>query len=106
MEVLVYLLQTEIRNSLSSDQVKITIIDKKDWFMVGFAKLWILNGSRTFENSIGHLNQLEKKEINFIKDEITSIDLENKNLKISTQNISYDYLLISLGAQAQKKFLD
>ena len=89
---------TEIRNSLSSDQVKITVIDKKDWFMVGFAKLWILNGSRTFENSIGSLKELEKKDINFVKDEITSIDLENKNVKTSTQSISYDYLLISLGA--------
>ncbi|KEQ56573.1 Pyridine nucleotide-disulfide oxidoreductase protein [Marine Group I thaumarchaeote SCGC AAA799-E16] len=88
----------EIRNSLSSSQVKITIIDKKDWFMVGFAKLWIINGTRTFENSIGHLNELEKKEINFLKDEILSIDLQNKNVKTKQQNISYDFLVISLGA--------
>ena len=88
----------EIRNSLSSSQVKITIIDKKDWFMVGFAKLWIINGTRTFENSIGHLNQLEKKEINFIQDEILSIDLQNKSVKTKQENISYDFLVISLGA--------
>lgn len=88
----------EIRNSLSSDQVRITLIDKKDWFMVGFAKLWILNGSRTFENSIGSLQELERKEISFIKEEVASIDLENKNVKTSAQSISYDYLLISLGA--------
>lgn len=88
----------EIRNSLSSSQVKITIIDKKDWFMVGFAKLWIINGTRTFENSIGHLSQLEKKEINFILDEILSIDLQNKNIKTKQENISYDFLVISLGA--------
>ncbi|KFM14365.1 Pyridine nucleotide-disulfide oxidoreductase protein [Marine Group I thaumarchaeote SCGC AAA799-D11] len=88
----------EIRNSLSSSQVKITIIDKKDWFMVGFAKLWIINGTRTFENSIGHLNELEKKAINFLKDEILSIDLQNKNVKTKQQNISYDFLVISLGA--------
>ena len=88
----------EIRNSLSSSQVKITIIDKKDWFMVGFAKLWIINGTRTFENSIGHLNQLEKKEINFMQDEILSIDLQNKNVKTKQENISYDFLVISLGA--------
>ena len=88
----------KIRNSLSSSQVKITIIDKKDWFMVGFAKLWIINGTRTFENSIGHLNQLEKKEINFIQDEILSIDLQNKNVKTKQENISYDFLVISLGA--------
>ena len=88
----------EIRNSLSSSQVKITIIDKKDWFMVGFAKLWIINGTRTFENSIGHLNQLEKKDINFMQDEILSIDLQNKNVKTKQENISYDFLVISLGA--------
>ncbi|WP_428325135.1 NAD(P)/FAD-dependent oxidoreductase [Nitrosopumilus sp.] len=88
----------EIRNSLSSSQVKITIIDKKDWFMVGFAKLWIINGTRTFKNSIGDLNQLEKKEINFMQDEILSIDLQNKNVKTKQENVSYDFLVISLGA--------
>jgi len=71
----------ELRNTLSSSQVKITVIDKKDWFMVGFAKLWIINGTRTFENSTGSLNELQKKEIDFIKDEILSINFENKNVK-------------------------
>ena len=88
----------ELRNSLSSSQVKITVIDKKDWFMVGFAKLWIINGTRTFENSIGSLNELSKKEITFIKDEIVKIDLENRNVKTISQNIQYDYLIISMGA--------
>ena len=88
----------ELRNTLPSSQVKITVIDKKDWFMVGFAKLWIINGTRTFENSIGSLNELPKKEINFIKDEILSIDLQNKNVKTTSQNISYDFLIISMGS--------
>jgi len=88
----------ELRNSLPSSQVKITVIDKKDWFMVGFAKLWIINGTRTFENSIGSLNQLSKKEINFIKDEILTINLENKNIKTKSQTITFDFLIISMGA--------
>ena len=88
----------ELRNTLSSSQVKITVIDKKDWFMVGFAKLWIINGTRTFENSIGSLNELQKKEIDFIKDEILSINLENKNVKIKSKEISFDFLIISMGA--------
>ena len=88
----------ELRNSLSSSQIKITVIDKKDWFMVGFAKLWIINGTRTFENSIGSLNELQKKEIDFIKDEIMTINLENKNIKTKSQNISFDFLIISMGA--------
>ena len=88
----------ELRNSLSSSEVQITIIDKKDWFMVGFAKLWIINGTRTFENSIGSLKELEKKEIDFIKDEIISINLENKNVETKSQKISFDFLIISMGA--------
>lgn len=88
----------ELRNSLSSSQVKITVIDKKDWFMVGFAKLWIMNGTRTFENSIGSLNKLSKKEINFIKEEVLSIDFQNKNVKTTSQTISFDFLIISMGA--------
>ena len=88
----------ELRNSLQSSQVKITVIDKKDWFMVGFAKLWIINGTRTFENSIGSLNELSKKEIDFIKDEILSINLENKNIETKFQTITFDFLIISMGA--------
>ena len=88
----------ELRDSLSSSQVEITVIDKKDWFMVGFAKLWIINGTRTFENSVGSLNNLQKKEINFIKDEILTIDLQNKNVKTKSHDVSYDFLIISMGA--------
>lgn len=88
----------EIRNNLTSSQVKITIIDKKDWFMVGFAKLWIIKGTRTFENSIGSLNQLIKKEINFLKEEIIQIDLHNKQIKTTTKTLSYDFLIIAMGA--------
>ena len=88
----------ELRNSLSSSQVKISVIDKKDWFMVGFAKLWIINGTRTFENSIGSLKELTKKEINFIQDEISSINLQNKKVKTLNQEISYDFLIVSTGA--------
>ncbi len=88
----------ELRNSLPPSQVKITVIDKKDWFMVGFAKLWIINGTRTFENSIGSLNELPKKEIDFVKDEILSINLQNKNVETKSQNIPFDFLIISMGA--------
>lgn len=89
----------EIRNSLLSSQVKITIVDKKDWFMVGFVKLWIMNGTRTFEESIGSLNELGKKGIDFIKEEILQIDFQNKNVKTTTKSISFDFLIIAMGAK-------
>ena len=89
----------EIRKSLSESQVKITVIDKKDWFMVGFAKLWIINGTRTFENSIGSLNELEKKESISLKDEITKLIFKTKMLKLKIKKPYHMiFLLISMGA--------
>lgn len=88
----------ELRESLDSSQVKITVIDKKDWFMVGFAKLWIINGTRTFENSIGSLKNLQKKEISFIQEEISKLDLKNKTIQTQSQSLQYDFLVISTGA--------
>jgi len=88
----------EIRNNLLSSQIKITVVDKKDWFMVGFVKLWIIKGTRTFENSIGLLNKLTKKEINFLKEEVLQIDLQNKNIRTTTKILSYDFLIIAMGA--------
>ena len=88
----------EIRKSLPSSQVKITVVDKKNWFMVGFAKLWIIKGTRTFENSTRSLSALIKKEIDFLNEEILSIDLQNKNVTTTTQNLSYDFLIIAMGA--------
>ena len=88
----------EIRNNLSSSQIKITVVDKKDWFMVGFAKLWIIRGTRTFENSIRSLNELAKKKINFVGEEVQQIDLQNKNIKTTTKILSYDFLIIAMGA--------
>lgn len=88
----------EIRDSLPASQVKITVIDKKDWFMVGFAKLWIITGARTFEDSIGSLNELPKNDIDFVQDEISKIDLENKTVNTNSQTIPYDFLIISMGA--------
>lgn len=88
----------EIRNNLSSSQVKITVVDKKDWFMVGFVKLWIIKGTRTFKNSIGSLNELTKKEINFLNEEVLQIDLKNKNVKTTTKILPYDFLIIAMGA--------
>lgn len=88
----------EIRQEFPST-VKITIIDKKNWFMIGFAKLWIMQGKRTFENSTRSLEELRKKSISFLNEEITRLDFENKTVFTDSNRISYDYLVIALGAE-------
>jgi sulfide:quinone oxidoreductase len=90
--------------SLSSGPVEhqVTIIDRKDYFMMGLVNLWILNGTRTLDDSKIALNRLENKGISFLDGEITAIDIVSKTVTIrgsSTLRLEYDYLVISLGSE-------
>jgi sulfide:quinone oxidoreductase len=78
----------------------IIVIDKKDYFMMGLANLWILDGRRRLEDSKIPLKNLESKGITFIKDEITNIDTKSKLIKTlhHRDHLHYDFLVIALGA--------
>ncbi len=86
----------ELRQSLSSD-FKITVIDKKDYFMMDLVKLWILNGTREFEFSKRPLQPITKKGIDFINEEIIKIEPKNKIVETKSKKLSYDYLIVALG---------
>ncbi|MGI0040807.1 MAG: NAD(P)/FAD-dependent oxidoreductase [Nitrosopumilaceae archaeon] len=88
----------ELRQNLPAD-VKITIIDKKDYFMMGLVKLWILNGTREFEFSKKPLQPITKKGIDFINEEIIKIDPKKKSVTTKSRELSYDYLIIALGVE-------
>jgi len=88
----------ELRQNLSSE-VKITVIDKKDYFMMDLVKLWILNGTREFEYSKKPLQTITKKGIDFINEEIIKINPQNKTITTKSKELPYDYLIIALGAE-------
>jgi sulfide:quinone oxidoreductase len=96
---------TLIRKSLSQEECQITVIDKNQYFMMGFVNLWILSGSRRLENSQVALNKLESKGIKFLNDEIISIDLSKNSIttKTNPNKLNYDYLIIALGAELAPK---
>jgi sulfide:quinone oxidoreductase len=87
--------------SSSAAAHRITIIDKKDYFMMGLVNLWILSGIRTLQDSKISLNRLENKGIKFLNDEIKTIDVASKTVTIRSSNLEleYDYLVIALGAE-------
>lgn len=88
-----------IRDRLGASRVRVTLVDRKDWFMVGFAKLWIIRGTRTFEESIASLENLSKRDISFVKSEILGIDLAGKVVETAGGRLDYDYLVVALGAR-------
>ena len=88
-----------IRDALPPEKVSITLVDAKEWFMVGFAKLWIVRGTRTFAESAAPLENLAARNIDFVKARIERIDPEAKTVETSAGSMKYDYLVVALGAR-------
>ncbi len=88
----------ELRQNLSQD-IRITIIDKKDWFMMDLVKLWIISGTRKFEFSKRPLENVVRKGIEFVNEEVINLDTTRKTVRTSYRQFHYDYLIIALGVE-------
>ena len=92
-----------LRRNLSPEH-QIVVVDKKEFFMMGLVNLWILSGIRRLEDSQVALNKLENKQITFLNDEVTTIDIFQKSIRTRSNNkLEYDYLIIALGAELAPK---
>jgi sulfide:quinone oxidoreductase len=87
----------ELRTSLTD--AKITVIDKKDYFMMDLVKLWIIKGTRQFETSKKPLQSITKKGIEFVNEQVIRIVPQQKKVTTTTREFSYDYLIIALGVE-------
>jgi sulfide:quinone oxidoreductase len=99
-----------LRDNLSKEH-QITVIDKKDHFIMGFVNLWILNGNRNLEESKIALSNLENKGISFLQGQITKINFVEKIITMTLfpnhdHTLEYDYLIISLGSDYNIEQID
>ena len=83
----------ELRSNLPD--AKITIIDKKNYFMMDLVKLWIIKGTRKFETSKKPLQSVIKKGIDFVNEQVISIDTQQKRVKTTSKDLSYNYLIVA-----------
>lgn len=89
----------ELRSNLPPEH-RVIVLDKKDWFMMGLVKLWVLEGSRNLEESKTTLAGLNARGIEFLNDTVVSIDLASKHVVAQKHGaIEYDYLIVALGAE-------
>jgi sulfide:quinone oxidoreductase len=88
-----------LRNNLSSEH-RVIVIERKNWFMMGLVKLWILEGSRKLEDSQTPLAGLAAKGIEVIHDDVVRIDTAASAVEAKVHGqIEYDYLIVALGSE-------
>jgi len=93
---------TSLRAQLDSS-FNITLIDKKEFFIMGFTKFDLMFGQRAPED-IKHYYYpaLTNRGIDFVQDTVEGLDPEKNQVKTAESTYSYDYLVIALGVKLHR----
>jgi sulfide:quinone oxidoreductase len=100
---------TRLRSALD-ESFRITLVDRKDFFSMGFTKFDLMFGRRQPEGCKSFYSQLEDRGIRFLQAEIESIDPETRQVMTSVGALNTDHLVVGLGVdlapEATPGFLD
>ena len=86
-----------LRKSLP-DQYKVTLIDREEHHVFAPSLLWLVTGQRQAGKISRPLNLLKRRGIEFVQGEIEHIDAQSHTVVVNGENITGDYLVVSLGA--------
>jgi len=95
----------KLRSNLSAD-VKITLIERNKIHTFAASYLWLMVDLREPEKISTPLGNLINKGVEVVYEEVKQIDTENKSIQTENGNFEYDYLIVSLGAELDKKYLE
>jgi sulfide:quinone oxidoreductase len=80
------------------DSVDVTLIDKSEWFMFGFAKLDVMFGHQTLESAKHPYAGFNKPGVRRLKETVTAIDPRTRRVTTDAGTHDADILVIALGA--------
>lgn len=87
-------------------ETEITVLDRKDRFYPGLAKLWDMVEIRPLDESSRPLGNLNARGISFRQTEIKAIDPSTRTVETGDGSITSDALLIALGAAFDRRHLE
>lgn len=77
----------------------VIVVEKSDRFFFAGTTLWVLEGERTREDLTRPYANLASLGIDLRQAEFTGLNTDNRTVQTSTGDISYDYLVVALGAE-------
>src|SRR4030042_6653262 len=84
---------------LLSREHRIVLRDGSVWHSLALAYAAVMLGQKVAGRISGDLRRLNRKGIEFTAAEMTGIDLSGQTISFDGQELAYDYLIVSLGAQ-------
>ncbi|MGE5796423.1 MAG: FAD-dependent oxidoreductase, partial [Ignavibacteria bacterium] len=96
-------------NKLRSElplNIKITLIERNKTHTFAASYLWLMVNKRKAEQINASLENLVDKNVNIIFEEVKKLDAAERKIITENNEIGYDYLIIALGAELEKKYLN
>lgn len=88
------------------NRFRVILLDKSSKFLFIPSLIWVPFGRREMEDiSFDKTNILTKKGVEFIHEEVISIDAEKQSVSTAQQTINYDHLVIATGPKVDFDFL-
>lgn len=87
-------------------EIDVTLVDRRDHFYMGFAKLWDLGGLRPLAEGTRPLAALRERGVDYRRTEITAVDPVSRRVDTADGPIDGDALVVALGAAKSARHLD
>lgn len=77
----------------------VLLVDESPNFMMGLRKLWLLDGRSTRSEGTRDRARLRERGLPYRQTKVSAIDPERRRVSLNGESVSYDYLILALGAQ-------
>jgi len=94
----------ELRQKLSRSH-RIILVEKNADHAFAPSFLWLMTGERRPEEITAPLHRLVRSGIDVVRAEVTNIDIARRQVRTTQGALSYDYLVIALGAELAPKLI-
>ena len=87
-----------LRKKLGAEH-SVILVDKQKEHLFQPSLLWVMLGLRKPSQILRDFRILQRKGIKYINSEVLGIDISQKRVHLGKEDLSYDYLIVSLGAE-------
>lgn len=91
---------TELASRLP-DGHRVTLVDRRDRFLVGAMKLQMLDGRRGRGDGERAIRDVERAHprVRFLQAEVEAIDVDGRSARVGGEEMAWDHLVVALGAE-------
>lgn len=87
-----------LRRRLASED-RVVIVEREPIYRFAPSFLWVMSGSRRAEQISGDMRGLRRRGIEVVETSVDGIDAQRQRVATSTGDVSYDRLVVALGAE-------